>query len=216
MLTEPIVRWLLSAVFAVVGSWYAIGAVMMAVRGAREYARPIVGQSLHIMMCINMVAMLWVWGASISPPVQAAVFGAATVWFLVEAIKPTHVDGPRQLKEHNWFHVASMGAMVWMAYLMAIDDAHQKFGASIASQHAMSMHENMALSSEGMAHPSEWIAATCAIVAIAFMAVAAAKVDQVIRASLGEETELRGGHLAGGLVEGLMALGTAGVLFAVS
>jgi hypothetical protein len=109
-----------------------------------------------------------------------------------------------------------MGAMVWMAYLMAIGGAHQPIGPSIASPHAMSMHKAMALSSEGIADPSGWIAATCVIVAIAFIAVAAAKVDQVIRASLGEETELRGGHLAGGLVEGLMALGTAGVLFALS
>jgi hypothetical protein len=217
MLTvEPIVRWLLSAVFAVVGSWYAVGAVMMALRGAREYARPIVSRSLHIMMCINMVAMFWVWGGRISPPVQVAVFGAATLWFLVGAIKPTRVDGARQVKEHDWFHAASMGAMVWMAYLMATGGAHQKTGASIASPHAMSMHEGMTLSYEGMGGPSEWIGATCAIGALAFAVVAAAKVGQVIPGSLGEETELRDGHLAGGLVEGLMALGTAGVLFALS
>ena len=80
-------------VFTVVGSWYAAGAVMMALRGAREYARPIVSRSLHIMMCVYMVAMFWVWDARVSPPVQVAVFGAATVGFLVGAIKPTHVDG---------------------------------------------------------------------------------------------------------------------------
>jgi hypothetical protein len=37
MLTvEPIVRWLLSAVFAAVGSWYVVGAVTMALGAARE------------------------------------------------------------------------------------------------------------------------------------------------------------------------------------
>jgi hypothetical protein len=44
---------------------------------------------------------------------------------------PTHVDGTRQLKEHDWFHAASMGAMVWMAYLMAIGGAHQKIATRL-------------------------------------------------------------------------------------
>jgi hypothetical protein len=75
--------------------------------------------------------MFWVWGARFSPSAQAAVFGVATVWFLVEALQPTHGDGTRQPKQHAWFRAASMGAMLWMAYLMAIGGAHQKIGARL-------------------------------------------------------------------------------------
>jgi hypothetical protein len=99
-------RWLLTAAL-VVASAYHLTRVPR-VPGAERVA-----ETLHLVMGVAMVAMLWPWGAAVPAPVWVAVFTASTGWFLLRAVRLT------ARRVVSVLFAGSMAAMAWMGAAMS-------------------------------------------------------------------------------------------------
>lgn len=117
MISDPILQWILSAVFLGTGLVYLVRVV----RGRSLSGR--VGDILHLLMSAAMFAMVWEWGMALPIWPQAILFALAAAWFLAVALMPRlaaamdhhHAHEPRWVW---WYHVVMMGAMSWMLLAM--------------------------------------------------------------------------------------------------
>lgn len=128
MITNPVWQWAFTAVFAAV-------AARLAYRLVRNRHRPImvIGDGLHVVMALVMIAMAWPWWAALPWAAQLVGFALATAWFL--AVWLGQVLGrfePAQLDchpaWHQLVHALMMGAMTWMVASMPPAASHEHAG----------------------------------------------------------------------------------------
>jgi hypothetical protein len=235
--SESTVQWVLSGIFLAAGSGYAAGAIVHMWGGHGANRREGVGAGLHAIMCLYMLAMCWPWGGGIAPTMQEVVFASAALWFLVEALTSSHLGPMREPWNSNWRHAATMSAMVWMAFVMANSprwEMSSGTGPGVGAmniQDGMNMrggtHEGMSMHGPtvmpgGAAGPhgaigasSAWIAFSCVLLALAFVAVAVFLTIKLVHAYVNDGS-LRGRQSVERIVEGLTALGTAGAFIALA
>lgn len=117
MLTDPVLQWALTLVFSAT----AVYAVLRLLRDGKPIL--IVGNALHLVMSLVMIAMCWPWWTIIPAFPQLLVFGAGTVWFVTIAV----AQGRRRISRaavgghsawHQVAHAVMMLAMVWMVLAM--------------------------------------------------------------------------------------------------
>nr|WP_157529228.1 DUF5134 domain-containing protein [Kibdelosporangium sp. MJ126-NF4]CEL22410.1 Probable integral membrane protein [Kibdelosporangium sp. MJ126-NF4]CTQ89265.1 Probable integral membrane protein [Kibdelosporangium sp. MJ126-NF4] len=102
--------WLLTALFAATGAWFAIGC-------ARHCGADRVSHGGHAVMSVAMIAMTLGWDLPVW--LQVVVFTGITVWFAGLATVPHRPHGLRAV------HHAFMGVgMVWMACAMSVPAGH--------------------------------------------------------------------------------------------
>jgi hypothetical protein len=126
---EPL-RWALTAAFAAASAFHLVRSV----RPAGSEGRP--AESLHLLMGVSMIVMIWPWGGAVPVAGWIAVFVAAGGWFAVRAVRAARRLAPA-------FFASAMAAMVWMGAAMP---------AHAASHHAM---PGMAAG----AGPTAWVSA---------------------------------------------------------
>ncbi|MGD9515342.1 DUF5134 domain-containing protein [Mycolicibacterium sp.] len=117
MVSDPVLQWVLTVAFSATGL-YAIVRV-----GVDRRPLLVVGDALHLLMSVGMVAMCWLWWSAIPATAQIVVFGLATVWFAVLLVLQLARRLPRAaLGGHSPWHQAAhaimMLAMVWMTLSM--------------------------------------------------------------------------------------------------
>jgi hypothetical protein len=137
---EPL-RWALTVAFGATSAFHLVRCLRPAV-----FPQPVgelwVSETLHLLMGVSMVAMIWPWGGLIPAPVWVAVFTASTGWFVVRALRSA---GRRVVLG---FFATSMAIMVWM-------------GASIPAQASTAGGAGMdgMIMGSGRLGPAAWISA---------------------------------------------------------
>jgi hypothetical protein len=110
------------ALFAITGAWFVLRTVLDHDRRERVF------DLSHVLMSAVMITMPFSWSVHIPAAAQILTFSAAALWFVqlamfhpsaVQPVTPLararhHSGRPRLL-----YHAAMMGAMVWMAVIMA-------------------------------------------------------------------------------------------------
>jgi len=146
MIDSVSLQWLCTVAFAAIGAYYV--ARLLRAPGSER-----VSNAAHLAMCAAMILMVWPWGMDVPALPQQVVFGLATVWFLVLAVRATPAGHLGWRVAHGQ-HAILMAAMVWMLATMP---------ASMAG-HGSSMNMpgmNMPMSGSGM--PTYQIVITVAV-----------------------------------------------------
>lgn len=117
MLSDPVLQWVLTLTFSATAAYSALRLV--------NDRKPllVVGDSLHLVMSLAMIAMCWPWWAVIPTLPQLLAFIAGTMWFvLVTVLQAQRRITRSSLGGHSaWHQVAHaimMLAMVWMILAM--------------------------------------------------------------------------------------------------
>lgn len=146
----------------------AVGYLLLAVRHRADRAAGL-GDLLHVMMSVAMLAMPWSWGSQVAPPmVQIIVFSLATIYFVVLLVGSDRVTGHLchggglQRRRLLGYHVVMMAAMVVMGLMMRDMDS------SSGSDHAMpgmSMGSS-SMSGMSMGMATGWVVTSWVLVAV--------------------------------------------------
>ena len=115
MISNEFARVALSVLFAVSGAWYLAILVRPRARGVAGY-RESAGACLHVLMSVAVVVMCWPWGERFPAIAQVTVFTAAAAWFARQAL---FGGDALRVRCANWYHAATMAAVVWIAVLMS-------------------------------------------------------------------------------------------------
>ena len=139
----PAFSWVLTGIFAVTGVWFLARAVRLSapvpsrVSVSCEIAESEGVSELndsgpngiervcllaHVAMSAGMIAMSWQWGMAVPAWPQVILFAAATVWFLLLAVRHTSGQHRSAAREHRHetgtlarlHHAVMMACMVWM------------------------------------------------------------------------------------------------------
>jgi hypothetical protein len=141
MVSLESLRWALTVAFGATSAFHLVRCLRPAV-----FPRPVgelwVSETLHLLMGVSMVAMIWPWGEVVPAPVWVAVFTASTGWFVARALRSA---GRRVVLA---FFATSMATMVWMGASMPAQ-------ASAAPGPAMAM-DGMVMGA-GRFGPAAWI-----------------------------------------------------------
>ncbi|GAA1210298.1 DUF5134 domain-containing protein [Prauserella alba] len=116
MIDAPVLRWLLTSVFAATALWYGTVMVLPRVRAAVR-----VDSAWHMLMGAAMVVMAWPWGMGVATTPQTVLFAVAGVWFVGRiAFGPVHHHGDTLVASRaaGVHHAVMMGAMAWMVASM--------------------------------------------------------------------------------------------------
>lgn len=114
MVVAPFLRWWFTALFAVPGLFFLVRTVARGVPVAR------VSDSLHVLMCLGMILMVWPSGMAVPVVVSLVVFGLGTLWFAgLVIVGHDDCDWPRGWGAHA-HHAIMMAGMVWMAAIMSM------------------------------------------------------------------------------------------------
>ncbi|MFV0535105.1 MAG: DUF5134 domain-containing protein [Cumulibacter sp.] len=117
MLTDPVLQWALTLVFSAT----AVYAVLQLLRDCKPIL--FVGNALHLVMSVVMVAMCWPWWTVLPALPQTLLFSAGAVWFGAIALLQTRRRITRAAVGghsawHQVAHAVMMLAMVWMLLAM--------------------------------------------------------------------------------------------------
>lgn len=121
MISEPVLQWLLTALFA------ATGLNALANTVSTRSLVPAVGNGFHVLMSLAMIFMVWPPGTMLPAPPQVAIFSLGALWFLALILRGARTDasggpGPGNAAHHPGYlvsHIVMMLTMVWMAITMA-------------------------------------------------------------------------------------------------
>ncbi|SPM32540.1 DUF5134 domain-containing protein [Mycobacterium rhizamassiliense] len=111
MLSDPTLRWVVTALF---GAGIAAYAYVLVVQRNRS-ASPL-GHVLHLTMAAAMILMAWRIGMELSAVVPMIFFGVAGVGFVWAASRASTTTGERLI---NSYYAAMTAAMVWMYAVMS-------------------------------------------------------------------------------------------------
>ncbi len=103
MINEPVVRWIVTALFL-----FSAGVCISAIVNNRHSTPTVITNSLHAIMAIAMAVMAWPRGADLPTRGPMLFFLLAAGWF---AVVPAKADG-HQVR--NVYHAVMMLAMAWM------------------------------------------------------------------------------------------------------
>ena len=123
-------RWVLTAAFGVTSAFHLVRCLRPAVV-RRPVGAAWVSETLHLLMGVAMVAMIWPWGDVVPALVWVAVFTASTGWFVARARRSA---GRRAVLG---FFATSTAIMVWM-------------GASMPAQASATTGAAMGMAGPGM------------------------------------------------------------------
>lgn len=136
MIGDPFWQWTLTVAF----SGTSIGSAIQLV-SARRVADAI-GELLHVIMGVIMVAMCWPWWGALPAVPQLLVFLAGTAWYaaltLRMLLRPLRAPQPLW---HLSAHLAMMLGMVWMIVVMLPSDeapTHSHHGGTLGTWEALS------------------------------------------------------------------------------
>lgn len=120
MVSDPVLQWVLTLAFTATSVYVAIRLFL------DRKPLLIIGNILHFLMSVVMVAMCWPWWSLIPAVPQIVVFAIGAVWFLLLAILQTRSALPRAAGAghgawHQLAHAIMMLAMVWMVVAMPGD-----------------------------------------------------------------------------------------------
>lgn len=174
MITDPALRWVITAVFVFAGIYSAYRMTRTEPTTAR------IDHGIHLIMCVSMATMAWPGGFGI-PLVQAIFFAAALAWFFVSAMR-RNSSGKVASGDHEhlggvrWYHMLMMASMLWMIISMAgwlpgsTGHSHGSGSAGEAAEPMPGMdmgaeHSGHSLAAESM---PAWITAITGILAAVF------------------------------------------------
>lgn len=116
MIDTPVLRWLLTLLFAATALWCARVMLLPAIRMTAR-----VDAAWHVLMGAAMVAMAWPWGMGVPTTPQTVLFVLACAWFLGRtAFGAGHDHGGAHSARRvsGVHHAAMMAAMAWMVASM--------------------------------------------------------------------------------------------------
>jgi hypothetical protein len=154
LISEPTLRWIVTALFGVTIAVYSYTLVAQRLRWTNT-----VNHLLHVAMSVAMIAMAWRAAIDIPTFGPIAFFVLAGAWFVCLAAR---VAGDRAT---HYYYAVMMAAMAWM-YAVMSGGAHAPSG-SMAAGMDMSAHEMH----RAPAIPA-WITAVNWIVTLGFAVVA--------------------------------------------
>lgn len=197
MITELGLRWIVTAVFVVIGGF----CVYRCVRHGPAAHR--VADVLHVLMSAGMVAMAWPAGMTFARVPQLLLFTAAAAWFvgmlvLGRADRGEHRTHSRGSLGH---HALMMAGMAWM--VLAMPSTMPGMTMPATGEHAG--HTGGATTMAGNSPPH--VVFIAVVLAVVFLGAGIAWLARAIDAGRGEGTlRLRTVGLA---VDGVMSLGMA-------
>ena len=117
MLSDPVLQWVLTLTFSAT----AVYASLRLFTDRKPLL--IVGNVLHLVMSVVMVAMCWPWWSVLPAVPQTLFFSAGMVWFGAIALLQARRRIPRAAVGghsawHQVAHAVMMAAMVWMILAM--------------------------------------------------------------------------------------------------
>jgi len=117
MLSDPVLQWALTLTFSATAMYATVRLF------ADRKLLLIVGNALHLVMSVVMVAMCWPWWSLLPQVPQTLFFSAGVVWFGAIAIlqarrRITRSAAGGHSAWHQVAHAAMMLAMVWMILAM--------------------------------------------------------------------------------------------------
>ncbi|KUF06078.1 DUF5134 domain-containing protein [Leucobacter sp. G161] len=117
MLSDPVLQWALTLTFSATAMYATVRLL------ADRKLLPIVGNALHLVMGLVMVAMCWPWWSLLPAIPQTLCFSAGAVWFVAIAIlqvrrRITRAAVGGHSAWHQAAHAVMMLAMVWMILAM--------------------------------------------------------------------------------------------------
>ncbi len=191
-------RWILTALFAAAGAF----CLYRCVRQGPVTSR--IADVLHAAMCAAMVAMAWPATMGFARVPLLVLFGCATVWFAVVAVRGAAAHGGRW---QSGYHTVMMAAMVWMVFAMP-----RAMGGGAGTTDMSGHHGgSMAVASTAGGAPAD-----IAILAPALAAVfGVAGIAFLARAIDGARVARPSVRTAGWGADGLMGLGTTLMLLAM-
>lgn len=203
----------------------ATGAVLLAMAAdtgtAPRWAdrRHLVDTMWHVVLGVALISMVWAWGAVVPVMALVVIFTAAAAWFVGRVLfhEPTvAATGEEQVASRTprgspmvlWYQAAIMATMVFMAVAMNAQSTTVTEPADTATGMNMA---GMDMSGTGMPGMSMtemdmsgigWVQVSCLMLAVFFLAAAAAWV--------GEAVHRRGARATrAGVANALMAVGLA-------
>lgn len=117
MVADPVLQWVLTLPF----SSTALYSCLRLVRDRKLFL--VVGDGLHLVMSLAMIAMCWPWWSVIPALPLLFVFIVGTIWFVLVAALQSQRRIPRasvggHSAWHQVAHAIMMLAMVWMILAM--------------------------------------------------------------------------------------------------
>lgn len=141
MIANPVLQWVFTAAFLAVAAHCAAGVVRSAARPRPGSGRAAAGHLLHLVMSLDMAAMVWPWWAQIPLAPQLVTFSLAAAWFAVPALRTALVrrrEVHRPVAAQSLINATMMLAMVWMVAVMG-GAAQDSAGAVAAAAPGASM-----------------------------------------------------------------------------
>lgn len=143
MVTNPLAQWAFTIVFSAT-AMYAFCRMVV----DRRHPVATVGNALHVVMSIDMVAMAWPVWSSIDALPQILVFSAGTGWYLIvaglsarRALLPSTIGGHGAW--HQIAHALMMLTMVWMTAAMQFGSSDPMDMGNQAASEGMHMHSSL-------------------------------------------------------------------------
>ncbi|WP_269855523.1 DUF5134 domain-containing protein [Streptomyces sp. RPT161] len=158
-------RWTLTLLFAAVTAYSAARTLRPGRAHGGSTVAERVTHSVHALMGLAMIAMVWPWGMRLPTTPQVVVFSLASAWFVASALLHGRwvwgSDGDGHPRLHGVPHAVMMGAMAWMLAVMpgATHRSHGSGGSSgsMADMPGMDMPGSggnaMPMSLHGVARP---------------------------------------------------------------
>lgn len=117
MLSDPVLQWALTLTFSATAMYATVRLF------ADRKLLLIVGNVLHLVMSVVMVAMCWPWWSLLPAVPQTLFFSAGAVWFVAIALlqvrrRITRATVGGHSAWHQAAHAVMMLAMVWMILAM--------------------------------------------------------------------------------------------------
>jgi Domain of unknown function (DUF5134) len=233
MITSEAVRVALTAVFAAVCLWYLVILCRVVTRLSRKLA--VISISLHVLMCLAMISMVWPWGTRVPVIALVTVFTAGAAWFaglaLFRVREAGHDLGHAAGRFAGWYQAGMMGAMVWMAVAMSAATApagllaagaagavDQAGSGGMSGMSGMGMGATATagtsaspatLSAFTLGHPAGWVGTVCLALGVVFFAAGAWFAVAALRALAAPDLA---GHRTGSTAhDGMGALMAAGM-----
>lgn len=172
MISNPVLQWILSALFVAI----VLYAIVKTATSRTVVDR--VSYGTHVLMGTAMFSMVWPWGMDLLLVPQIVVFGGATLWFAWLFLSRAthrdaaddHGDGHHSRAGVLAYHAGMMAAMVLMAVSMmqmgTADGSAAGGGHDMGSMPGMDMSDD-AGGTMSMGFPL-WVGLASAACAIAF------------------------------------------------
>lgn len=119
-------RWLLTVAFGSTAVFHLVRCLRPIPAWPSPAAEHRVSETLHLVMGLSMIVMIWPWGEIVPMPVWIVLFALSTGWFVARTVWAT------RRRAVPAFFATVMATMVWM-------------GASVPAQATAGDHAGMAM-----------------------------------------------------------------------